>query len=169
MAMQHTLASLWRPGKGVYIKELDVNLYVFQFYHELDIKRVISGSPWTFNRKVLLITRMNEGDIPRWMSLNKLYLWVQIYDMHVGFMSERVLKEVGNYVGKFTEACPKNFSGVWREYMRIRVTIDVTKALKRRMKIRKIGGALIWITFKYENVPTFCFICGFDRTLWKIL
>lgn len=54
-AMQHTSASLWRPGKGLYIKELDVNLYIFQFYHELDIKRVINGSPWTFNRKALLI------------------------------------------------------------------------------------------------------------------
>lgn len=48
-AMKHTLASLWRPEKGVYMKEIDVNLYIFQFYHELDIKRFISGSPWTFN------------------------------------------------------------------------------------------------------------------------
>lgn len=39
-AMKQTMAALWRPGKGVYIKEVDVNLYVFLFYHEVDIKRV---------------------------------------------------------------------------------------------------------------------------------
>lgn len=42
----------------------------------------------------------------------------------------------------------------------IRVKIDITKPLKRRMKLRKAGGEWIWITFKYENVPMFCFICG---------
>lgn len=56
-AMQQTLAVLWRPGKGVHIREIDVNLYMFQFYHELNIKRVIMGSPWSFNRKALVIAR----------------------------------------------------------------------------------------------------------------
>lgn len=37
-AMQHTLAILWKPRKGVYMKELDSNLYIFQFYHEIDVK-----------------------------------------------------------------------------------------------------------------------------------
>lgn len=106
-AMKHTLASLWRPGKGVYMKEIDVNRYIFQFYHELDIKRVVSGSPCTFNRKVLIIRRMREGDIPREVSLNNLDLWVQIYDLQAGFMSERILKEVGNYVGEYIESCSK--------------------------------------------------------------
>lgn len=30
-AMQQTLAALWRPGRGVHIKEINVNLYLFQF------------------------------------------------------------------------------------------------------------------------------------------
>lgn len=64
-AMQQTLAAHWKPGKGVYIREVDVNLYLFQFYHEVDIKRVLDGSPWSFNRKTLIIARMKEGDIPR--------------------------------------------------------------------------------------------------------
>lgn len=28
-AMKQTMAALWRPGKGVFIKEIDVNLYLF--------------------------------------------------------------------------------------------------------------------------------------------
>lgn len=44
-AMQNTLASLWKPGKGVHIKEIETNLYVFQFFHEIDLKRVVEGSP----------------------------------------------------------------------------------------------------------------------------
>lgn len=75
-AMQQTLAALWRPGKGVYIRELNTNLYVFQFYHEVDIKTVLDGSPWSFNRKALIIKRMEERDNPRSMNLDSLNLWV---------------------------------------------------------------------------------------------
>uniref|UniRef100_A0A803NPV8 Reverse transcriptase domain-containing protein n=1 Tax=Cannabis sativa TaxID=3483 RepID=A0A803NPV8_CANSA len=120
-AMRHMMASLWQPDKGVYIKELDSNRYLFQFYHELDIEAVIEGSPWTFNR----------------------------------------MQHAGNYIRKFVKSDPKNFIGVWRDYLRVRVTIDVDKPLKRRMKLIKQDGAWIWTTFKYEHIPTFCFICGF--------
>lgn len=159
-AMQQTMAALWKPGKGVYIRELGVNLFMFQFYHEIDIKRVVEGSPWTFNRKVLIISRMQEGLNPRCMPLNNIDLWVQIYDLQPGFMSEKVLMEVGNQIGVFVHSCPSNFKGSWREYMRIRVTMDLSKPLKRRMKLRKAGNEWFWINFKYENAPTFCFICG---------
>ena len=159
-AMQQTLAALWRPGKGVHIRELDVNLFQFLFYHELDIKRVIEGSPWSFNRKVLIISRMQQGINPKCIPLNSIDLWVQIHDLQPGLMSEKIITEVGNEIGKYVCSCPTNFKGVWREYMRNRVTMDLSKPLKRRMKIRKSGKEWIWITFKYENVPTFCFICG---------
>lgn len=77
-----------------------------------------------------------------------------------GFMSEKIITEVGNQIGRFVSSCPTNFNGVWRKYMCVRVTIDLSKPLKRRMEIRKIGNEWMWITFKYQNVPTFCFICG---------
>lgn len=75
-------------------------------------------------------------------------------------MSEKIIKEIGNYLGVYVEYCASNFVGVWRDYMRVRVSIDLSKPLKRRMKIRKIGEECFWINFKYENVSTFCFICG---------
>lgn len=63
----------------------------------------------------------------------------------------------------FVETDPKNFTGLWRDYLRIRVTLDVTKPLKRRKKIGRIGKKAFWVNFKYEHVPTFCFICGIMR------
>lgn len=48
-AMQQTLVALWKPGMGVYIKDLETNVFLFQFYHEIDVKRVMEGCPWSFN------------------------------------------------------------------------------------------------------------------------
>ncbi|KAF4383931.1 hypothetical protein G4B88_016364 [Cannabis sativa] len=47
-----------------------------------------------------------------------------------------------------------------REYLRVRVTVNIDIPLKRRMKLKKTGGEWFYANFKYEFVPTFCFICG---------
>lgn len=38
--------------------------------------------------------------------------------------------------------------------------MDVSKPIKRRMKIKREGGNWSWINFKYERLGTFCFVCG---------
>lgn len=83
-----------------------------------------------FNIKALIIKRM-EGNNPRCVQLDSLDLWVQIHELPVGCMSEKIIKEVGNFIGTYIESCSKNFSGGWKEYMRVRVSIDSGKALKK--------------------------------------
>ncbi|XP_030500236.1 uncharacterized protein LOC115715711 [Cannabis sativa] len=158
--MKHTLASLWQPGRGVFIKELEPNLYIFQFYHEVDIQRVVDGSPWTFNRNQLIFQRLKKGEDPRSITLTSLELWVQLHNLKTGFMTDVVVNNVANYIGTFVKSDPKNFMGIWRDYLRVIVTINIEKPLKRRMKLKKTNGEWIWCNFKYEFIPTFCFICG---------
>lgn len=145
---------------GMYVKELGNNRFLFQMAHEIDISRVIDGSPWSFNRAPLIFKRLTPGENPMESKLNHMDIWVQIHELQNGFRSERVVKDIGNYVGAFIKSDPNNFVGVWREYLRVRVTIDIDLPLKRKMKIKKKGGEWFWVTFKYEHVPTFCFICG---------
>ena len=100
------------------------------------------------------------GDNPSQISLHSADFWIQVYDLPCGFIAEKVGKEIGNFIGSYVEADANNFGGVWRNFMRIKVSIDVRKPLKRRMKIKKQGGEWTWINFKYERLPTFCFFCG---------
>uniref|UniRef100_A0A803PEE1 Reverse transcriptase domain-containing protein n=1 Tax=Cannabis sativa TaxID=3483 RepID=A0A803PEE1_CANSA len=134
MAMQHKMASLWRPGRGLSVKELDPNLYLFQFFHEFDVERVIEGSPWTFDRVPLVFTRLKEGDDPRMV--------------------------LGNFVGSFVESDKNNFMGLWRDYFRVRVSVQVDRPLKRKKKLQLKNGLECYAFFKYEDLSTFCFICG---------
>lgn len=128
--------------------------------HEIDISRVTDGSPWSFNRAPLFFKRLTPGENPMENKIHHLYIWVQIHDMQNGFRSERVIKDIGNYIGIFVKSDQKNFAGDWREYLRVRVTIDIEMPLKRKMKIKKKGEDWFWVTFKYEHIPSFCFICG---------
>jgi hypothetical protein len=47
----------------------------------------------------------------------------------------------------------------WGSVMRIRVIIDIQKPLERGRSLN-IGGKSHWVSFKYENLPVFCFNCG---------
>uniref|UniRef100_A0A803PWA8 Uncharacterized protein n=1 Tax=Cannabis sativa TaxID=3483 RepID=A0A803PWA8_CANSA len=160
LSMQHTMASLWQPGKGMFVKELQTNLYLFQFYHEADIERVIEGSPWTFNKFQLVFERLKKGEEPMLVKLCRLDIWVQLHNLRPGFMSDSIVQRVANYIGSYVKSDPKNFNGIWRTYLRVRVSINVEKPLKRRMKLKKPDGDWLWTDFKYEFIPTFCFICG---------
>ena len=47
----------------------------------------------------------------------------------------------------------------WESVMRIRVIIDIQKPLERG-RCLTIAGKTHWVSFKYENLPVFCFNCG---------
>ncbi|KAM6583826.1 hypothetical protein CsatB_010828 [Cannabis sativa] len=159
-AMQHKKASLWQPNRGLYVKELDPNHFLFQFYHEIDITRVIDSSPWTFDRVPLIFERVKVGENPRQITLTRLDVWIQCHEMKTGFMSENTLKHMANYIGTFVKSDPNNFTGVWRDYLRVRTTINVEKPLKKKMTLERKNGQTCTVQFKYEDLPTFCFICG---------
>lgn len=52
-----------------------------------------------------------------------------------------------------------NNLAVWQSYMRINVTVDDWKSLKRFKRIRKQGGAWSVVNFKYEKLHFF-FVFG---------
>ena len=76
------------------------------------------------------------------------------------YMSKRVAKLVGSYIGTFLSSDPNNFRGSWTSYMCIWVSFDVQKPLKRKTKLKKPRGDWFWMTFNYEHLNTFCFHYG---------
>lgn len=159
-AIQYKMASLWRPGRGLFIKKIEANRFLFQFHHEVVIARVLYGSPWTFDRVPLIIHRLKEGEDPRSVVLNKLHFWVQLHGMTPGFISATVVKDIGNRMGTFVEADANNFNGLWRDYMRVCVMINVDHPLKRKLNLKGQGDQACCVQFKYEGLTTFCFVCG---------
>ncbi|KAH9672066.1 reverse transcriptase domain-containing protein [Citrus sinensis] len=68
------------------------------------------------------------------------------------FLTDKVLTNIGNYIGEFQSSDPNNLMGVWRNFMLIRVSIDVRKPLKKRLRLKNEGGEWFWVDFKYERL-----------------
>ncbi|KAJ8760378.1 hypothetical protein K2173_014348 [Erythroxylum novogranatense] len=94
MAMKHTLAALMKPVMGMSVREVNGGVYLFQFYHKVDVDRILDMSPWSFNNQALLMKKMGDYDHPCDVPLNHLYLWVKVFGLRAGFKSESVRKRV---------------------------------------------------------------------------
>lgn len=74
----------------------------------------MNGGPWNFDNDMLLLEEIPEGEEPLKVPLWFLNVWIQIYDLPSGFMSEAVGVQLGNFFGTFIFYDNKNNSSIWR-------------------------------------------------------
>nr|KYP46238.1 Uncharacterized protein At4g02000 family [Cajanus cajan] len=158
--MKERMAEVWHPRKGVSIREIDSGLFLFQFYHPLGLQRILKGGPWSFDRHLLILGIIKDGEVPNQIPLYTVPFWVQIHQLPPGFNSSSVGQNIANHIGEFLEFDSRNTTTFWRSYMRVRVLIDVRKPLKKSKRIKKPGGEATVVLFKYEKLGPFCFVCG---------
>ncbi|XP_031116699.1 uncharacterized protein LOC116020362 [Ipomoea triloba] len=159
--MRQVLASVWQPVKGVQVSELQPNLFLFVFYHVTDMQQVLNEGPWSFENNSLVCRQVRDGVLPVDVVLDSIDMWVQFHDLPMGYTSDSVLEQIGNFLGVFIK-CDDRFAGVpWRSFYHVRVSIPVDKPIKRRMRLVKRDKSTCWVTFKYERLHNFCFYCGY--------
>ncbi|PNX64869.1 hypothetical protein L195_g054243, partial [Trifolium pratense] len=124
------------------------------------MEAVLNGGPWTFDNNTLLLEQVQIGMQIEHIPLFHINLWVQIHDLPMGLMKEKFGIQLANYIGQFVEYDKNNNSSFWRQYMRIRVKVDVRQPLKKDTRVKNRAGEWCTVKFKYEKLGVFCFICG---------
>ena len=140
-AMEHTLAALWQPFEQVSVRREEGDLYVFQFYHAIDVQRVLDMRPCTFNNHLLVLEKLEGFSHPAEVSLTHVPFWIQVHGLQPGFFSERVVARIGNELGVFLASDPYNFLGPRKSYVRLRYYHDLSKPIYKSLRMRKSDGA----------------------------
>ncbi|PNY04580.1 hypothetical protein L195_g001004 [Trifolium pratense] len=130
-SMMVRMADLWKPMRGVTIKEAKPGLFLFRFNHQFDMEEVLNNGPWTFDNHLLIMERVQIGVQIENIPLYHADFWVQIHGLPMGLMKEKVGIPLANAIGSFVEYDKNNNSSFWRQYMRLRVKIDVRVPLKK--------------------------------------
>lgn len=73
-------------------------VFLFQFYHKLDLQRIYQKGPWFFYNHMLILNQVKMGDILAQVPLFHVHFWVQVHDLPVGFMSLAVRQQLGNWL-----------------------------------------------------------------------
>lgn len=95
------------------------------FFHVLYRQKVIEGGPWTFEQSLLLQHKLESNEDPHIVKLNTTDMWVHVFDLPSGMLTEQVLQSIGNSIGTYVKSDPTNFNGVWKLFSRIRVTLNI--------------------------------------------
>jgi len=158
-AFRVLMSKLWRTMGSVLFKEIDENLWLFEFASESDKRRVTEGRPWLFDRSFLVLRDVDELTPPNQMDFHLSPIWVQVHDMPLTCMNRAVGNQIRGSLGSVLEVDVTGDGVGWGRFLRIQVVIDLTKPLDRGRALIMQGKSL-WVTFRYEKLPSFCHHCG---------
>ena len=155
-ALKNTLKAAWKMGSDLRIVEVGNNVLQFKFGSRCQLEWVEKSGPWNFENNLLLLCRWRKGLTSTNICFSYAPFWVQIWGLPFENMSEEIGKNIGSKIGSDKRALQADQA----KFLRVRMELQIDKPLRRGGYIKNDEGERIWVDFRYERLPTFCFRCG---------
>ena len=84
---------------------------------------------------------------------DRMSFWIQVHDIPIRSATMDMAKEIVSLAGEVVEDVVDEGQQDKYNFMRIRVTIDLTKPLCRGRRITTARGGDGWVSFRYECFP----------------
>ncbi|KAL8543414.1 hypothetical protein ACS0TY_004086 [Phlomoides rotata] len=147
------------PLKGFEAREIDKNLFSFQFNSEEDMRVVLDREPWLFDKKVVILRELQRGEQPSTLTLNRATFWVRMYELPMAARTTGIVTLIAGKLGELLEIDASSLAGFTRS-VRVKIKMDLQKPLKGGIHLELREKQKLWIEFKYERLPSFCYLCG---------
>ena len=159
-SVARVLKTVWKAENGFEVNDLGDNKVMFLFHTMEDMDRVLLLSPWSFDKYLVILHKMEHGEAVKDAKFDKSPFWIQIHGLPTMCQTKEVGESIGATLGKVekVDAIGKGFC--LGNYLRIRVRLDITMPLCRGRKVRLGDQGLKWVDLKYERLPIFCYLCG---------
>jgi hypothetical protein len=102
-AFKTLLTRIWRIKGRVFFKEIHDNLWLFEYSEDEDLRCVLEGRPWSYDRTLLVVNEFDGRTPPSQMVFSHTPIWIQIHDMPLECMNRGVGRKVGETLGKVEE------------------------------------------------------------------
>ena len=128
-AMKTVLRNVWRPTKGIVIRDLDTNLFVFQFFNPSDKEYVLNEGPSACDGHLLLLKQMTGLEIPSEVVFTTAHFWVKAYNVPGKKQISLFAKVLASNIGELVSCEDSTMKGIDKALC-FRVDIDITKPLR---------------------------------------
>ncbi len=98
------LVRIWRPVGRVIFKEIQENLWLFEFEEESNKRKIMAGRPWSYDRTLLILNEFDGRLAPSHMDFSCSAIWIQIYNMSLGCMNRAVGTQIDQTMGVVEDA-----------------------------------------------------------------
>ncbi|KAH7864429.1 hypothetical protein Vadar_029522 [Vaccinium darrowii] len=161
--LANILAAAWKTRAPFQVDEWGSNVFHFRFEDAEDRRNVVQEGPWSVMNNLMVLLPLADGMVIPELQFNTCPFWVQIHGLPVEKMSRANAESIGKRFGKLLalEMSPNNML-LARSFLRVRVEIDINNPLPKGfwMKGKEGFNKDRWISFKYENLPDYCYACG---------
>ncbi|KAL5823176.1 hypothetical protein ACOSQ4_021076 [Xanthoceras sorbifolium] len=160
-AFRAIIPKIWRTTQTFIIENVKENVFVFQFQNQVDKRRVLMGGPWSFD-KCLIVLEEPLGDCKFLeMGFTTVQFWIQLHNVPLVCMTKEIGWALGNKLGRVLDIDAGATGDCLGRFLRVRVTIDVTKPLNRFLRVcLSEGDPDTVLLLRYERLTEFCFQCG---------
>lgn len=160
IAFKDCLRKAWGMQENLRIVEVGDNLFHFRFAEEKGMRRVLAGGPWNFDDHIVLLKQWQEGMVESDVNFESFDVWIQLHGLPFEYIGQEVGRVIGSKIGELLEVDDRLEGGEQGRFIRVRVRLKVNTPLKRGGNIVCGGGRKVWVDYKYERIPSFCFYCG---------
>ncbi|XP_042958166.1 uncharacterized protein LOC122293745 [Carya illinoinensis] len=158
-AFRITMSQIWRLNGWVRFKDPNEQVFLIEFQSEQDLRKVLGGRTWFFDRNLLTLQEVNENESVNALQFRYEPFWVQCHNFPLAAMNETIGEKFGSSFGHVVQVESDSDGLALGQCLRIRMALDIHKALLRG-KWLEIDQKKHWISLKYERLQSFCFHCG---------
>ncbi|KAM0855584.1 hypothetical protein ACQ4PT_049695 [Festuca glaucescens] len=154
---------VWHLHTGIKYTELQKNYYMLTLFSQGDYEFVKRGGPWIFNKNALIVKEIKEDEQPSEMVLDRVSVWVRIYDVPWGKQKKATGMMYGQLLGRPLEVDEPTEEKDMDEFLRVRIELPYDRRLQTQITVGVKGkpSACKVYKLKYERVPHYCAHCGF--------
>ncbi|KAM7476675.1 hypothetical protein LguiB_023918 [Lonicera macranthoides] len=161
VGVSNIIMASWKTKKSFSFSSWRPNVYVFNFEEEEDKQKVIKEGPWSFMGYVMILKSIVPEQNIEEMTFDKCAFWIQIHNLPFQKRSRQNIEKISSMVGTFIEIDEDTIANPTRGlFVRVKIEIDVREPLKRGFKMNRQNSDPLWIPFRYERLPIFCYGCG---------
>ena len=159
-SVARVLKTVWKTENNFEVSDVGENKALFLFQKEEDMDRVLMLSPWSFDKYLLVLHKLGVGEAVNQLKFNEAAFWVQIHGLPTMSQTKDVGLRIGESLGRLEKVDVDDKGFCLGNFLRIRVSIDISTPLCRGRLVRMGGPSPTWVDFRYERLPIFCYWCG---------
>ncbi|TXG69857.1 hypothetical protein EZV62_004792 [Acer yangbiense] len=127
---------------GMEIESVSGNTFTFHFHNIQDLERVLAGGRWSFDSALIAMEiPVGKGTIGS-LSFNQADFWIQIHQVPLLCMTREIGQFLGGLIGMVIDVDGGASGDCVGKFMRVRVQVDISRALKRCLRVDILGDGL---------------------------
>ncbi|RYR12055.1 hypothetical protein Ahy_B04g069574 [Arachis hypogaea] len=156
------LLGIWGHPQGVAISDVGRNKVLISFKDARKGIQIRNGGPWSIRGNLLNLQIWNGRESVYEVDHRYMELWVQIHGLPLNYITRKTAEIIGKKIETVMKTeNPRLNDTLQKTFLRVRVTMNITKPLPTGFWLATQHHQTIWVDFKYARIQdSYCLNCG---------